>query len=88
MVQLIVNDGYQDSSVDTVNVFASPRITVPDVTGLTKGQAAMAVKKAGLTVGPATLEYNDTVPERLVIGLDSISGQYFFTAKAQRTQSF
>jgi hypothetical protein len=70
-LQLIVNDGQDNSLADFVTITAQPRIIdVPDVTGLLQAEAEAAIIAAGLTVGQVTTEYSTTLPDTSVISQD------------------
>ena len=65
MVQLIVNDGLQNSDPDTVTITA--RATVPNVIGLAQADAQAAIIAAALTVGTITEMHSTVVPAGSVI---------------------
>ncbi len=75
IAQLIVNDGKDDSTADTVNIAVDPLpVTVPDVVGLTQAAAESAILAANLTVGAVTTANSDTVPAGQVISQNPLAG--------------
>ena len=75
VVQLIVNDGIEDSTPDTVSITATaPQVTVPNVVGLTQAAAQSAILAAQLTVGTITPTPSPTVPAGQVISQTPVGG--------------
>ncbi len=61
--------------LNLVNIGTVPaRIQVPDVVGHSLPDAESAINGAGLTIGTTTQQYNDTVPEGLVITQNPAAG--------------
>jgi RHS repeat-associated protein len=65
VIQLIINDGTDDSAPDTVSVVA--RVTVPNVVGSLEADASAAIAAAQLALGALTSRHDDTVPAGRVI---------------------
>jgi hypothetical protein len=74
VIQLIVNDGFADSGVDTVTVVASPQIPVPDVGGLTTNTAGGIITGADLAVGEIAEDHSPLVPGGHVISQSPVAG--------------
>ncbi|MBC2717662.1 MAG: PASTA domain-containing protein, partial [Desulfobacteraceae bacterium] len=74
MVQLIVNDGIQDSGVDIIIVNASPPISVPDVTSISLEGAEIQILDVGLVVGNMDTDYSISVPEGCITSQFPVSG--------------
>ena len=72
VIQLIVNDGNEDSAPDTVTVIA--RVIVPNVVGRLQAVAATDLAAVRLTVGAVTNQYDDTVAADHVISQSPIAG--------------
>ena len=76
VIQLILNDGQQDSDPDTLTVtVAALQVSVPDVVGLAQAAAESAIVAAQLTVGTVTTANNDTVPAGDVISQSPAAGK-------------
>ncbi len=76
VIQLILNDGQQDSDPDTLTVTAAAlQVSVPDVVGLAQAAAESAIVAAQLTVGTVTTANNDTVPAGDVISQSPAAGK-------------
>jgi len=74
-VQLIVNDGSQDSAPDTVIITANPQmVPVPNVADLLQADAQTTITGAGLTVGTITNAHSVVVPIGHVISQDPAAG--------------
>jgi YD repeat-containing protein len=80
VVQLIVNDGQEDSNPDTTCVMADPlpMMVVPDVVGMGHSAAAEAIAAAGLSLGQITEQYSDTIPQGQVISQNPAPGALAF----------
>jgi RHS repeat-associated protein len=75
VVQLIVNDGLEESVPDTLMVLATERqIPVPDVVGLPEDAAQGAIRAAGLVPGPISTSHDPLVPAGHVISQDPAAG--------------
>ena len=71
VAQLIVNDGKESSTPDTVTITANLRmVTVPNVVGMTQANAEAAIVAANLAVGTVTTANSSTVPAGSVISQD------------------
>ncbi|MBU2482098.1 MAG: cadherin-like domain-containing protein, partial [Proteobacteria bacterium] len=67
-LELIVNDGTENSAPDTVSITVSPRmLTVPSVTNFSQSDAESAITATGLVVGTITTANSDSVPLNAVI---------------------
>jgi beta-lactam-binding protein with PASTA domain len=62
------------TAVDFVVSKGPQPVAVPDVAGKTQAEAQAAIAGASLTVGTATEQYSDTVPEGSVVGQDPAAG--------------
>jgi RHS repeat-associated protein len=67
VVQLIVNDGHEDSDPDTVTILAEEMVEVPNVIGMPENGARAAIAAASLTVGTVSTAYSSTVSSGNVI---------------------
>jgi RHS repeat-associated protein len=65
VIQLIVNDGAENSDPDTVSVVA--RVTVPNVVGALEVDATAAIAAAQLALGALTSRHDNAVPAGRVI---------------------
>ena len=75
VAQLIVNDGKESSTPDTVTITANVRmVTVPGVVGMTQADAQAAIVAAKLTVGAVTTANSSTVPAGSVISQNPAGG--------------
>jgi RHS repeat-associated protein len=75
ILQLIVNDGHVDSSPATVAISAEVRMAVvPDVVGMSQGDAGTAIAAAWLSLGTVGQEYSDTVPLGQVVSQNPAAG--------------
>jgi RHS repeat-associated protein len=72
VVQLIVNDGFENSDPSTVSIQA--QAIVPDVVGLAQAEGEADVLAASLAVGTITQQNSDTVPAGDVISQDPAAG--------------
>jgi hypothetical protein len=72
VIQLIVNDGFENSDPSTVSIQA--QAIVPDVVGLAQAEGEADVLAASLAVGTITQQNSDTVPAGDVISQDPAAG--------------
>ncbi len=72
LIQLIVNDGYEDS--DPTTTLMDAWTTVPDVLLMPETEAFAAVEEAGLTIGDVVSEHDATVAMGLVLDQDPEGG--------------
>jgi len=73
-IQLVVNDGIQDSGVSTVKITVSKVIQVPGVVGMTQTEANFTLDASSLTTGEITTEYSQTVKAGIIISQSPEAG--------------
>ncbi|MCP4130463.1 MAG: PASTA domain-containing protein, partial [bacterium] len=78
VIQLVVNDGFQDSTVDTVSITVSPVISVPNVVGMAETAAGTAITGAELAVGSTSQSYSNSIPAGSVISQNPAAGTTAF----------
>jgi hypothetical protein len=75
LIELVVDDGIDESVPETVIVVAEPRPrTVPGLVGLDLKRAEARLTDEGLTIGPITTVYDQHTPKNQVLGQDPPAG--------------
>ncbi len=66
--------GTMDQNRELVAVFVPFSVTVPDLSGMTRAEAEMALLQLGLTLGNVTQEYSGSAPAGQIISQNPLAG--------------